>query len=146
LTPQPRRKLPPRLRGSRRKLAGFEMKRGPARRNHKQKTTKPTPWPDSRSRTSEEDDLAAETKVAPNATGQQKKICGVRNGERSCREVGHGEFFFSFFFFFLNLSTCSSNGKESKPLRELGAHWPSPANEEEPLWELGAYGPSPGDE
>ena len=39
-----------------------------------------------------------------------------------------------------------SNGKESKPLRELGAHWPSPANEEEPLWELGAYGPSPGDE
>jgi len=35
LTPQPRRKLPPRLRGSRRTLAGSEMKRGPARRNKK---------------------------------------------------------------------------------------------------------------
>jgi len=92
MTPQPIRKLPPRLRGSRRKLAGFEMKRGPARRNHKQKTTKPTPWPDSRSRTSKEDDLAAETKVAPKPTGQQKIICGVLKEERSCRVIGHRNF------------------------------------------------------
>ena len=127
------------------------MKRGPTRRNQKQKNTKQTRRPESRSRTSEEDDLAAETKVAPKATGQLKKICGVRNKEWSCRVVGHGEFFFliSFykFFFFLNsVNSCSSNGKESKPLRELGAQGPSPANEEEPLRELGAYGPSPGDE
>jgi len=39
-----------------------------------------------------------------------------------------------------------SNGKESKPLRELRAQGPSPANEEKPFQELGAYGPSPGDE
>ena len=90
MTSQPKRRLPPRLRGNRRKFAGSEMKKGPA----------------------------------------EKLVTGN----------------FSFFLFFLNLSTCSSNGKESKPLRELGAHWPSPANEEEPLWELGAYGQSPGDE
>ena len=39
-----------------------------------------------------------------------------------------------------------SNGKESKPLRELRAQGPSPANEEKPFQELGAYGPSSGDE
>ena len=32
MTSQPKQKLPPRQRGSRRKLAGSEMKRGPSRR------------------------------------------------------------------------------------------------------------------
>jgi len=90
-------------------------------------------------------------KLPPRLRGNKRTICGVWNEERSCRVVGHGEFFFliSFykFFFFLNcVNSCSSNGKESKPLRELGAQGPSPANEEEPLRELGAYEPSPGDE
>ena len=62
------------------------------------------------------------------------------------RSWSRGTLLFKFFFFLNCVNFCSSNGKESKPLRELGADGPSPANEEEPLRELGAYGPSPGDE
>ena len=85
MTSQPKRRLPPKLRGNRRKFAGSEMKKGLA----------------------------------------EKLVTGS----------------FSFKFFCVN--SCSSNGKESKPLRELGAHGPSPANEENPFQELGAYGSSP---